>query len=61
MRMAELFQNSPKELAELLLQITILKENTKLEITKKDRHLISKKEEKGQIATLELDYGNESN
>jgi hypothetical protein len=56
MRMAGLFQNSPKELAELLLQITILKENTKLEITKKDRHLICKKEEKGEVTTLELDY-----
>jgi len=61
MRMAALFQNSPKELAELLLQITILKENTKLEITKNDRHLICNKEEKGQITTLELDYGNANN
>ena len=58
MRMARLFQNSPKELAELLLQITILKENTKLEITKQDRYLVCKKEEIGKVTTLELDYGN---
>ena len=60
MRMAGLFQNSPKELAELLLQITILKENTRLEITKKDKHLVCKKEEKGKITILELDYGHEN-
>jgi hypothetical protein len=57
MRTGELFWNSPKELAELLQQIVMLKENVKLEITKKDWHLICKKEEKGIVTTLELDYG----
>jgi hypothetical protein len=61
MRMAGLFQNSPKELAELLLQITILKENAKLEITRQGRHLVCKKEEEGKVTTLELDYGHENN
>ena len=60
MRAGELFQNSPKELAELLRQIIMLKDNTKLEITQKDRHLICKKEEKDQVTTLKLDYVNEN-
>ena len=55
-RIAGLFQNSPKELAELLQQIILLKENAKLEITKQGGHLICKKEENGEVTTLELDY-----
>jgi len=55
MRAGELFQNSPKELAELLQQIIMLKENAKLEIRKKDRQLIVKKEEKDEVTTLKLE------
>ena len=54
MRVGELFRNSPEELAELLQQIIMLKENTKLQITKRDGHLIVKKEE-DKITNLELD------
>ena len=61
MRIAQLFHNSPKELAELLQQIVMLKENVKLEITKKDGQLIVKKEEKGEVTTLDLDYGHFNN
>jgi len=56
MRIARLFQNSPKELAELLRQIIMLKENAKLEIIKIDGQLICKKEEKGKLKTVKLDY-----
>jgi hypothetical protein len=58
MRMAGLFHNSPEELAELLLQITFLKDGTKLEITRRGQRLVCKKEEKGKVTTIELDYGN---
>ena len=47
-RLAESFQNSPKELAELLLQLTILKENTRLEITKQDGQLVCKIEKRAR-------------
>jgi len=56
MRMAELFHNSPKELAELLLQIVTLTDNAKLEIKKTDGHLIVTKEAKGKSTTIKLDY-----
>ncbi len=59
MQMGELFQKSSKELAELLQQIVMLPENTRLEITRKDKHLICKKGEEGDVTTLKLDYGNE--
>jgi hypothetical protein len=55
-RMAKLFQNSPYELAELLLQITMLKDNVKLEITRTEGQLVVTKEEKGRLTTLKLDY-----
>ena len=60
MQMGELFQKSSKELAELLQQIIMLRENTKLEITRKDRKLIVKKEEKDKVTTSKLDYGYEN-
>ena len=59
MQMGELFQKSPKELAELLQQIVMLPENTKLEITRKDKHLICKKGEEGDVTTSKSDSGNE--
>jgi len=55
MQMGELFQKSPRELAELLQQIVMLPENTRLEITKKDKHLICKKEGKDGVTALKLD------
>ena len=61
MRLAELLGNSPQELARLLLQITMLKENTRLELTKLNGHLIVRKEENNEITTLKLDYRDESN
>ena len=41
--MMELFQNSPEQLANLLLQITTLTDGAKLEITREGRKLIVKK------------------
>ena len=59
MQMGKLFQKSPKELAELLQQIVMLPENTRLEITRKDKHLICKKGEEGDVTTSKSDSGNE--
>jgi hypothetical protein len=55
-RIAKLFQNSPYELAELLLQITMLKDNVKLEITRTEGQLVVTKEEKGRLTTIKLEY-----
>ena len=60
MRIAERFQHSPEELAEILLQITILKENVKLELTNKDGQLILEKQENGKVTTFNLDYGHKN-
>ena len=56
MRIAELFHKSPKELAELLLQIITLTENAKLEIIRTEGQLIVLKEAKGKLTTIKLDY-----
>jgi hypothetical protein len=55
----ELFQNSPEQLADLLVQITTLTDGAKLEITREERKLIVKKEAKGKSTTIELDYLNQ--
>ena len=55
MRLAGIFQNSPRELAELLLQITTLKDNAKLEITRQGKLFTCRKQEKGKVMIIELD------
>ena len=47
-RFAEEFRNTPEQISQLLVEITMMTENKKLEITKEDGELIIKREgEKG--------------
>ena len=50
----ELFQNSPEQISELLVQISMMTENEKLEITKEDGELIIKKESKGKTKIIRI-------
>ncbi len=52
--MMELFQNSPEQISELLVQISMMTENKKLEITKEDGELIIKKESKGKTKIIRI-------
>ena len=61
MHAAEVFHNSPREFVELILELITLNANTTLEITKKGDHLICKKEENGEVTTIDLDYHHEIN
>ena len=61
MRLMGKFYNTPEELAELFLQITILGEGTTLELSKKDGQLIIKKVENDKVTNLKLDYWDETN
>jgi hypothetical protein len=61
MRLGELFRNSPEDLADILREIVTLKEDAKLEIREKDRHLIYRKEEeKGEVNKKESDPKSEN-
>jgi len=54
LRFAAEFRNSTEQISELLVQISMMTENKKLEITKEDGDLIIKKESKGKSKIIRI-------
>jgi hypothetical protein len=55
-RLAEKFKSSPEQFTDVLIQIAMLKENTRLEITKENGEIIIKIDRNGKLKTIRLPF-----